>query len=232
MADAEAFDEVLFAVERLGAFLLGRIEGLAGYREVLQEHAGKSALAAASDVPNPSTTSRFDTLFELVRCARNDAMHQGAAARHLTRHCVELALILEDAIVAGQHRVGDFMTASPIEAKLFEPVGAIRRTMLMNSFSFLPVRTDQGWTLVSDVMLAQFLRLSSTSSDRKRRLGMSLQEAIDSQAFKLVASQRHCSSTTAVADLMDGLDELPVLVLRDGEPDGELLGLVTAFDLL
>ena len=40
----------------------------------------------------------FSRLYDLVQDARNDALHQGAFARHLTIHAIGLALILEDAL--------------------------------------------------------------------------------------------------------------------------------------
>ena len=38
-------------------------------------------------------------LYDLVRNARNDAMHEGAFARNLAVHLVQLSVMLEDALV-------------------------------------------------------------------------------------------------------------------------------------
>src|SRR5947209_18310844 len=88
--DAEAFEGVIHAIERLGIILSKGITNLNGYEGCITQ------LAACS--PRANTIARrwrdlhtpFGTLYELVRRGRNDAMHVGAFARHLTRHAVEL----------------------------------------------------------------------------------------------------------------------------------------------
>jgi hypothetical protein len=45
LRDAEAFDGIIHAVERLGSFLRGKITHLGDYKERIQESAGRSALA-------------------------------------------------------------------------------------------------------------------------------------------------------------------------------------------
>lgn len=44
-------------------------------------------------------------LYDLVEQGRNEALHQGAFARHLAEHAIELALALEDALANGDRRV-------------------------------------------------------------------------------------------------------------------------------
>jgi len=41
----------------------------------------------------------FTALYESVRKARNAAVHEGALARHLAVHALEMALVLEDALM-------------------------------------------------------------------------------------------------------------------------------------
>ena len=232
LADAENFDAVLFAIERLGAYLHGSGESLGKYRPALRRVASRSALAWTDNPNFSANTERFERLFDLVLEARNDAMHQGAAARHITRHCVELALILEDALMTGMKQIRDFMVTAPTEGKLFEPVGSIRRTMLMNSFSYLPVKMADGWQLISDAAVAKFLRDADSNSGRKQRLGMQLEEAINNHGLELIRRVKCCLESDDIAEVVADLNERPVLVLRDINTNGELVGLVAAFDFL
>jgi hypothetical protein len=97
--DAEAFDGILHTVERLGRFLTHNAIGdLGKYKGNLQKIASISAMAEEVPPCFPGVLTPFPRLFDLVKDARYDALHQGAFARHLTGHAVELALILEDAL--------------------------------------------------------------------------------------------------------------------------------------
>jgi CBS domain-containing protein len=145
---------------------------------------------------------------------------------------VEMALILEDALMSGAKQVSDFMVSSPIEAKPFEPVGSVRRTMLMNAFSYLPVKMPDGWMLLSDVAVARFLRGADSNSTRKKRLGTSVEMAVKDGGLKLVSPGKLCAATDDVGQLLDDLDERPMLVFHKAEAGGDLVGLVTSFDLL
>ena len=99
------------------------IESIGRYRDPLRRLAARSAFAWDSQMRVPVNTGRFERLFDLVKEARNDSMHQGAAATSVTTHYLDLALILEDALLTGTRQVQDFMVTSPVEAKLFEPLG-------------------------------------------------------------------------------------------------------------
>ena len=72
----------------------------------------------------------------------------------------------------------DFMVRDPVCAYIWEPISSIRRSMLVNSFSFLPVNIgdpDSGeWKLISDFSIAHYLRDAEGSSERKRRLARKL----------------------------------------------------------
>jgi len=76
---------------------------------------------------------------------------------HLTTNAVELSIVLEEAIMNGYDRVGDFMVRNTVCAYLWQPLSFIRQTMLANSFSYLPVPTgDRGsqfgnWLQISDL---------------------------------------------------------------------------------
>lgn len=55
-------------------------------------------------------------------------------------------------------RVSDFMVDAPLVSQLHETVASVRRSLLRNSFSYLPLRTETGWVLVSDLEVDKFLR--------------------------------------------------------------------------
>src|SRR5438105_8238615 len=85
--DAENFDQIIFALEQLGTHLCKSQGTLASYANAIFALACKSPLAKPSDTQRSFSTP-FDMLFDLVREARNTAMHEGAFARHLTQHTI------------------------------------------------------------------------------------------------------------------------------------------------
>ncbi len=172
----------------------------------------------------------FSRLYDLVQDARNDALHQGAFARHLTIHAIGLALILEDALRSSEEpRVSDYMVRNPVFAELWQPIGFIRQQMLANSFSFLPVLKGENWCLLSDREVAIYLRTSSSNSERKRRLAMPL----DKTPMNLPIAE--CvKEETSLQDAIKALKDAPLLVCGESGPGNSkrLFGIVTAFDLL
>lgn len=221
LADAEGFESILFTLEALGQFLCKEAgRGLNDYEPALQ----RMALGAT---PLEGRSQRFARLFPMVKRVRNDAMHQGAIARNATALCVELALMLEDGLLADATTVGDYMITAPIEAKLFESLAAIRRTLLMHSFSYLPVQDATGaWKLVSDQALAKHLQ-GRSNTERDKRLAQSLKES----GLPLLDALQVLEGDPVTAAL-DKLDSRPLLVVREVNGCAELVGLVTAFDLL
>jgi hypothetical protein len=73
-------------------------------------------------------------------------LHQGAFARRLTGHAIELSLVLEDALRRSLDSpvVGDYMVRGPICAEPWQPISFIRQRMLANSFSFLTLTEHVG----------------------------------------------------------------------------------------
>jgi len=240
--DAEAFEGIIHVIERLGSFLLGRIEALGPYRPVLKNLAVLSALA--SDIPSEwrELHTPFDLLYEEVKNARNDASHVGAYARHLTTHAIELALILEDALRITENNfkeihkmeaiVSDFMIHNPVFAHLWQPISIVRQIMLTNSFSYLPVVMGDGkWRLVSDLAVATYLQ-GCSNAKRKKRLATPLEDAIeDENSFPRLdeAVCIHSSATIAQALSQTGGKPLLVTSKRAGS---EIVGFLTPFDLL
>jgi CBS domain-containing protein len=229
--DAEAFDQILYAVERLGQHLLGQVKSLGGYSSQLRDVASQSCLSAEIPAMWPLYHVPFGRLFALVKDARNDAMHVGAAARHLTFRAVELALILEDALAMHEKvtLVGDVMVRNPICAELWAPVSFARHTMLSNSFSYLPVMRNDTWVLLADTAVAKFVN-GVSNTERKERLALPLSRAIEDGSIEVDAAV--CVfSELPIEKMLDGLNGRPFLVVRENEPRA-LIGIVSAFDLL
>lgn len=239
--DSEAFSEILFAVERLGSYLIGKIGTLDSYRSCIQELANQSTLAKTIPAKHSSSHIEFHRLYELVMQARNDALHQGAYARHLTSRLIELSLVLEDALMSKGKLVRDYMVINPLCASLWQPLSFIRQQMLANSFSFLPVQDSQGsWKLISDQALAKYLRVKK--SDRDKRMAQTLAEALKDESSLLLLSKT-VKPSEDVGKALELMKEsyTPLLVtttvklgdeaVKEKESE-EIIGILTSFDLL
>jgi hypothetical protein len=231
LKDAEAFDGIIHVVEKLGQFLLGRVADLGKYRDGIEEVAKESALAA--EVPDRfrNVHTPFNLLYNMVTDARNDAMHIGASARHLTQHTIELALILEDAMRTYEMsgKVSDYMVRNPVCAQLWQPISFIRQQMLTHSFTHLPVfHPERKWCLVSDFQVAKYLQVP-TNKERKKRLAAPLHEAMEGAEIELHTVTPCCGKNPISKDLKV-FGGTPILVGENSEAGLE--GILTAFDLL
>jgi len=232
LKDAEDFDQIIHSVERFGSLLLGKVKSLGGYKSSICEVADRSLLA--KEIPEQWSEFHvpFERLYDLVKDARNDAMHQGAFARTLAEHSVQLSLVLEDALRKGYNMgtVGEYMVRNPICGEIWQPVSFLRQTMLANAFSYLPVKKGGAWYLVADLDVANYLANAASKDDRKKRLAMRLSLATDIQ----LKSARSCFSGTSLEDALkkfDG-DPSPLLVERNGTNSAEIVGILAPFDLL
>jgi hypothetical protein len=158
-------------------------------------------------------------------------LHQGAFARHLTLHAVELSLILEDALMNNKNNVGHYMVRNPIVAQMWQPLSFIRQMMLANSFSYLPVpikdekRTE--WRLIRDLDIARYLRTGP--DERNNRLAKALEEVVRLGDITL-CRPKICRRNDRIEKVLSDPDAHPTLIVS--EQDGELLGILTPFDLL
>jgi hypothetical protein len=177
LQDAEGFQEILFVLERFGSYRTQKIQDIGKYKDQIKAIAKGSPLE--SDIPNKWRAYHlpFSVLYKLVREARNDALHQGAFARHLTDHAIRPSLIIEDALMENGNLVSDYMVRGVVSASLWQPVSFARQQMLANSFSYLPLLTQQdgqpSWCLLSDSGIAKYLK-----HDRKQRLSKSIEEGM------------------------------------------------------
>jgi predicted transcriptional regulator len=232
LEDAEGFQDVLFCLERIGIHLSDKVEGLAEYKGKLADIAANSPLA--TDVPANASTwhSSFHDLYDELRLARNDAVHQGAYARTLTSHAVELVLILEDAFMSEARKVSQFMVRDPVCARPWQPVSFIRQQMLIHSFSYLPLfgESDRSWRLVPEHSVARYLRSAKDRTERSRRLATPLGKAICSGGLPLLKAST-VSPDTELEVAIKSLDEHPILVVNGEGPDS-LVGILAASDVL
>lgn len=229
--DAEAFHSLLFAFEQLGSVLHRRNATLYKYTSAIEKFAAQSPLA--EEVPRTwrSFHTPFSILYDLLTDGRNKALHQGAYARHLAAHAIELSLVLEDAMNARlSATAGDYMVREPVCAAMWHPLSFVRRSMLLNSFSYLPLLDDRDsepkWTLLSDLGVASYLR---QDKDNDTRLSHTVEVALKSSKLALLSVQT-VRTSTSIKEILGRNDPHPVLVLSDDEQ--YLLGILTPFDLL
>ncbi|AKU13313.1 hypothetical protein AzCIB_3420 [Azoarcus sp. CIB] len=161
LADAEGFHTICFALEALGLRLNGRKAALGAYKTAMSSLAQSSVVLSKLAEIHPERFSRFNSLFDFVKSARNDAMHTGVYARHATAAAIELCIGLEEALMKEQQiprqTVQDFMVKTPVTLKPWQPVAHARQLMLTHSFSFLPVFIGT-WKLLSETGLARYMR--------------------------------------------------------------------------
>ncbi len=233
LADAEAFEEIVFVLERLGCYLRKEQGGLGKYEGYLTGLASRSPLFRVVPDTFRELHIPFPMLYDRVRQARNDAMHGGAAARYAASHAVELALVLENALMNSYDKVSDFMVRNVICAELWQPLSFIRQTMLVSSFTSLPVNQGtedrRDWRLVSDWAVAEYLRRRSNCVQLKDLLVQPLGEALEVGRLDLPRALT-CRATDAVKEVMARWDGQCVLVTRSEK--GELLGILTPYDVL
>ena len=226
--DAEAYDELLFAIERTGCVLTGEVSTLGGkYKGAITNFIADFAKFESSEKCRDCHIPHSQ-LFDMVTEARNDALHQGAFARHLVNHAAQLAIALEDALSSHAVVISDLMVRNPICAQTWQPISFIRQQMLANSFSYLPVLRDGKWFLVSDLSIATYLR--AKTNERKQRLAHTLLDAIESGGLQLLGAI--CFQADADIDqVIKTFDGHPVLVCHRNDHE-ELIGILTAFDIL
>jgi hypothetical protein len=233
-SDAEAFDEVLFCLERLGLRLTGTVGTLGIYKVELEKAAQHSPLAQLIPTACPAMHTAFPALYEELRDARNAALHQGAFARLLTHHAIQVALIIEDALMSAASLVSQFMVRDAIEAQPWQPVSFVRQQMLTHSFSFLPlwhtINHSEGWYFISETAVARYLRQVSAGEERNSRLATSVSDAITAGLLKATPTEPVRPDLT-ITQAVERLNGIPLVVADPSSPE-VLLGIVTAFDVL
>lgn len=143
----------------------------------------------------------------------------------MTSRCVELALVLEDALANDLDTVELIMVKHPITASSWQTLASIRQLMLANAFSYLPYMHEGKWYLIADHRLAKYLM----SRNRQKLMTHQIKDVPDLEETLLQAADpvNPKSSRSMAADLLQ--DDRPLLVVDD---QGHLVGLVSPADLL
>lgn len=232
--DGEAFQVILLCLERLGLVLSGEPRGLFGYQRNIEEVARRSPLADFIPGKHKNWHIPFSELYRHVREARNEAIHEGAVARHLTEYALKLLLVLEDAIMVNKTKIRDFMVRDPVTASPWQPISFVREQMLTNGFSFVPIylfaESGSYWGLISEYAIAKYLRNDTNSNERKKRLATTVNQAIDSNELEIIRAAIY-SPSDSIYDVLPKLKNIAILLHDASHPD-KLLGIVTAFDFM
>ena len=129
-------------------------------------------------------TTPIAVLVQLVIDGRNEESHGGSAARRFVHHCIELSILLEDALKTKiEPKLGNVMSPNPTCVETWQPLSYARRLMLENSYTWLPFfnTKDKKWCCVSDHALVAFVH----GDGARARLGMSLNKAISGTDLSL-----------------------------------------------
>ena len=227
LRDSESFGDASIVLEQIGQVITGKIgNGLKDYEPAIID------LAKNVEGVREESVSR---LFNVVREARNRAIHDGAYARHLTSRLTDLLLILEEAIMTNMECVEDLMVRNPVSVELWQPVSEVRRMMLANSFTCIPVyQVTEGkgrWMLIRDSALMHWVRAEPSKKKQKERLAMSVGKAITLHGLS-VKGAICCKPDTKLDEILPRMNDQPTLVIQKIEDQDRLLGILTAFDLL
>lgn len=233
LADAEGFHSICFVLEALGLRLICEKKSLGKYEGVLLQLFNRYEDLIELPKEFPGYFSSFDSLFELIKTARNDAMHTGVYARHATAAAIELCIGLETALMNGANMprtiVKDFMVKSPIIVESWQPVAFARQLMLTHSFSFLPVQRDGKWMLISEGAIAKYLR--RTDLAWKKLMGMDIESA-SKNGLALLEAQMVGLDQEVTALLDDANDTNPVRLWLVQDSNGRLCGVLSPFELM
>ena len=221
LQDREAFGKAALGLEHIGQFAGAPIGiGLGRSRDKIL------GLLQKEDEETRRTARR---LFEAVLEARNMAVHDGAWIRNRSDQLVQLLLLLEEAVLHELTSVEQIMVSSVISAEGWHQLAYARRTMLSNSFSFLPILMTR-WHLLSDEAIVAITRVEANDV-RKKRLSLSVEDAVKRHNLHLTDAKT-VRPYEFVADLLTNSPRWPLLVTEDGLPNGRLVGIVTPSDLL
>jgi len=234
LADAEAFDQICWAIESLGRRLAPEATMLAKYEKSFIKLVDAEAWHSG-DVFTPS----FKALFERIRQARNDAAHTGVYARHATSAAIDFSLLLESALMnktdlVHHHMVREVVTCSPRNY-----VAQARNLMLKNSFSYLPIFIDNQWCLLSDMAIARFrmrLREQKEVPREKSNLAVSIQSVKDELELIKISEKELVRPEQTIKEILSRhtqSENRPSLWLVVESPEDELLqGILSPFELL
>ena len=184
--------------------------------------------------PEGEEQGNTERLFKVIREARNSAVHDGAYARHLSGRLIEFLVLIEQNLMNTMNRIEDLMVKDPVIAEPWHLIAHVRRLMLANSFSFLPYYNEstKAWSLLSDFSIYQHLSRGQPNAKKNELLSQTVEEAVTNSTCSAPAATT-ALPTDEISELKDKIKSTePVLVVSDDKDSPNLLGLITAFDLL
>jgi hypothetical protein len=225
-----------FAFEALGARLRSDSGTLEKYRPFLCALVEENLSTGFED---------FGTFFEAVKAARNDVMHTGAYARNAAVAAVQLSLLIEEAVLSllanknedktTRTKVADFMVRSPITAEPWHTFGHVRRLMLLNSFTYLPIFTNDNWHLISDMAMASMFQPLS-NANRNRLAATRISDVLGCPMPQLRLQVAVIVEPGWEIDPLLKCEQHPGLWLvvnaKDREPPNQLVGVLSPFELM
>lgn len=129
-------------------------------------------------------------------------------------------------------KVEDIMVRSPVVAETWQMVAHVRREILTNSFSNLPIFWDGSWHIITDKALMQFIRAEASANTRRN---MSIGDSLthEPQSDKVYVSKAElCSDQDTVEEAVRKMESTSVLLVCHEDDKSRAVGILTAFDLL
>ena len=238
LLNSEDFTPLLHTLETFGGFLNSlsnddRTEGLYNLKPYLKDFISDSPYLDQMPRDYPVHHSEFEFLYDYVKDTRNEFAHKGVYARQKTRFILELCLIFETKLNQLEMKASNYAVTGATIAELWQPLGFIRKEMLINSYSYIPVYYQGKWHLISDYNLARYLRDTNTKNEKKKR---------ESETVEIACNQKNRekylkleSAHTFYPEEEISVEEInstkPILVV-DRSDSKKLYGLFTGFDLL
>ena len=223
LADAEGWQDLIYVFERLAKFATRSQKTTIGNRD---------AKSIFSDIINHGFPRAHQQrlLLDQVIEGRNSEFHGGAAARRFARHCVEFSFLLEDGLKNFMNKtLGSIMSSPVISVEPWQMQADVRRLMLENSFTWVPIKEGNIWRVASDHALVVFLR-DNREAIYSKTLRDSLAGSNPFHAPTLGIFNENTETNHEV--LQEALAQGPVLVSAEGISPDRVVGIVTAFDLL
>ena len=231
LEDAEAFPALAATIEQVARHIheyMGgnpKKGGLGDFKHRVFEWLDQQGDLAAPE--------RAAQIYRRVQGGRNDAAHEGAYARSMTRDAINLALILENAFMCAFDckEIRDYMTPTPVQVEPWQSIRQVRRTMLHHSFSFLPIRWKKGWRVISDQEVARCL-WSDGGPAKAMCLSQSVKCAVEKGWLSLTEPSLVVAPSGEVPKILKTLDGKTSGVILVVQSENELAGIATPFDLL
>ena len=171
-------------------------------------------------------------LLDAMREGRNEAVHEGTLGRRLARDCVRVSIMVEEALrrEAEMKSVSDSMVETIVYARLWQTLRTIRRTMMENDFTHLPFENKGQWHTVDAEALCVY---RDQHRDKEKDVwGRTLRDAKERPDKPLDVGK------AVLVDLGEDIHEATMrlkgkgMLLVRGKCDEEIVGVLTAFDLL